>query len=196
MSTSSDSSSSGSGVPAPGVSEGSDRADSARDGSQRPVDGASAQLLAGKSTADAVLMDVTVRSERLRIRGGGSAARTPRPRHSPARTRPWAATWSCSVAAQPWVALGLLLLSGKGAAANAAVTVVHSGVADIASYTRSADILVAGIGQPSIVTPDMVRAGAVVISAGISWSGKRLLPDVDESVARKRRGSSRASVAA
>jgi len=31
----------------------------------------------------------------------------------------------------------------------------------------------------------MVRDGAVVISAGISWSGKRLLPDVDEAVAQK-----------
>lgn len=76
-----------------------------------------------------------------------------------------------------------LLLSNKGAGANAAVTVVHSGVPNLAGYTRDADILVAGVGQPSIVTPDMVRPGAVVLSAGISWRGKRLLPDVDESVA-------------
>jgi 5,10-methylene-tetrahydrofolate dehydrogenase/methenyl tetrahydrofolate cyclohydrolase len=76
-----------------------------------------------------------------------------------------------------------LLLSNKGAGANAAVTVVHSGVTDIALHTRSADILIAGVGQPSIITANMVRPGAVVVSAGISWQDKRLLPDVDESVA-------------
>lgn len=76
-----------------------------------------------------------------------------------------------------------LLLSNKGAGAKAAVTVVHSGVTDIALHTRSADILIAGVGQPSIITANMVRPGAVVVSAGISWQGKRLLPDVDESVA-------------
>lgn len=78
-----------------------------------------------------------------------------------------------------------LLLSNKGAGANAAVTVVHSAVPDLAEHTRRADILVAGVGQPSIVQPGMVREGAVVISAGLSWQGKRLLPDVDESVAEK-----------
>ena len=78
-----------------------------------------------------------------------------------------------------------LLMSGKGRGADAAVTIVHSAVPDLAIYTRSADILVSGVGQPSIVTPAMVRDGAVVISAGISWSGKRLLPDVDEAVAQK-----------
>ena len=78
-----------------------------------------------------------------------------------------------------------LLLSGKGAGANAAVTVVHSAVANLAEHTLRADVLVSGVGQPGIVQPDMVREGAVVISAGISWQGKRLLPDVDESVGEK-----------
>jgi methylenetetrahydrofolate dehydrogenase (NADP+) / methenyltetrahydrofolate cyclohydrolase len=76
-----------------------------------------------------------------------------------------------------------LLLSGKGAGADAAVTVIHSAVPNLAEYTRRADILVSGVGQPGIVKPDMVRDGAVVVSAGLSWSGKRLLPDVDEAVA-------------
>ena len=76
-----------------------------------------------------------------------------------------------------------LLLSGKGPAADAAVTVVHSAIPNVESYTREADILISGVGRPSIVTPLMVRPGAVVISAGITWQGKRLLPDVDESVA-------------
>ncbi len=78
-----------------------------------------------------------------------------------------------------------MLLSAKGEGANAAVTVVHSAVPDLALHTRRADILVAGVGQPGIVRPDMVRDGAVVVSAGITWEGKRLLPDVDESVADK-----------
>ena len=76
-----------------------------------------------------------------------------------------------------------LLLSSKRPGANAAVTVVHTGVPDMAAYTREADILVAAVGSPSIVTPDMVRPGAVVVSGGVSWEGRRLLPDVDESVA-------------
>jgi methylenetetrahydrofolate dehydrogenase (NADP+)/methenyltetrahydrofolate cyclohydrolase len=75
-----------------------------------------------------------------------------------------------------------LLLSLKQSGANAAVTVVHSGVPDLAAYTRQADILVAAAGVPSIVTPDMVRPGAVVVSGGQSWAGRRALPDVDESV--------------
>ena len=78
-----------------------------------------------------------------------------------------------------------MLLSTKAAGANAAVTVVHSGVADLAQHTLRADILIAGVGQPGIVQADMVSAGAVVISAGITWQGKRLLPDVAESVGEK-----------
>jgi methylenetetrahydrofolate dehydrogenase (NADP+)/methenyltetrahydrofolate cyclohydrolase len=78
-----------------------------------------------------------------------------------------------------------MLLSGKGAGANAAVTVVHSGVSNLAEHTLRADIVVAGVGQPGILQPNMVREGAVVVSAGITWEGKRLVPDVDESVAAK-----------
>ncbi len=76
-----------------------------------------------------------------------------------------------------------LLLSMKRRGANAAVTVVHTGVQDIGRYTRRADIVIAAAGVPSIVTADMVRPGAVVVSGGITWEGKRLVPDVDESVA-------------
>jgi len=76
-----------------------------------------------------------------------------------------------------------LLLALKRPGANAAVTVVHTGVADLGTYTRQADILVAAAGAPSIITPDMVKPGAAVVSAGITWEGKRLVPDVDESVA-------------
>ena len=77
-----------------------------------------------------------------------------------------------------------LLLSLKRRHANAVVTVVHTGVDDLVPFTRAADILVAAAGQPSLVTPDMVKPGAAVVSAGITWDeGRRLVPDVDESVA-------------
>lgn len=75
-----------------------------------------------------------------------------------------------------------LLLSAKGAGADAAVTVVHSAVPDLSEHTRRADVVVAAVGSPSIVTPDMVRPGAIVVSGGLSWEGRRLLPDVDEAV--------------
>jgi methylenetetrahydrofolate dehydrogenase (NADP+)/methenyltetrahydrofolate cyclohydrolase len=73
-----------------------------------------------------------------------------------------------------------LILTLKEPGANAAVTVVHSAVPDLADHTRRADILVAAVGSPSVVTPDMVKPGAVLVSGGISWEGRRLLPDVDE----------------
>lgn len=76
-----------------------------------------------------------------------------------------------------------LILTLKQPYANAAVTVVHSGIKDIAAYTRRADIVIAAVGSPSIIKPDMIKAGATVISGGITWEGKKLLPDVDESVA-------------
>ncbi|MFV0525488.1 MAG: bifunctional 5,10-methylenetetrahydrofolate dehydrogenase/5,10-methenyltetrahydrofolate cyclohydrolase [Acidimicrobiales bacterium] len=73
-----------------------------------------------------------------------------------------------------------LLLSNRGA--DAAVTVAHSRVPDLGALTRTADVLIGAVGSPSIITPDMVRPGAVVVSGGISWAGRKLLPDVDESV--------------
>jgi methylenetetrahydrofolate dehydrogenase (NADP+)/methenyltetrahydrofolate cyclohydrolase len=76
-----------------------------------------------------------------------------------------------------------LLLALKEANANAAVTVVHTGVPDLGAYTREADVLIAAAGRASIVTPDMVKPGAAVVSAGITMDGRRVVPDVDESVA-------------
>jgi methylenetetrahydrofolate dehydrogenase (NADP+)/methenyltetrahydrofolate cyclohydrolase len=73
-----------------------------------------------------------------------------------------------------------LLLTLKQPGANAAVTVVHTGVPDLVDYTREADILIAAVGVPSFVRPDMVQPGAVVVSGGITWEGRKLLPDVDE----------------
>ena len=75
-----------------------------------------------------------------------------------------------------------LLLTMKQPGGNAAVTVVHSAVPNLADYTRRAAVLVACVGQPDIVTPEMVKPGAIVISGGITWKGRVLLPDVSESV--------------
>jgi methylenetetrahydrofolate dehydrogenase (NADP+)/methenyltetrahydrofolate cyclohydrolase len=76
-----------------------------------------------------------------------------------------------------------LLLSSKRAGCNAAVTVVHTGVEDLAGLVRQADVVVAAAGRAGLVTPDMVKPGAAVVGAGTSWEGKRLLSDVDPSVA-------------
>ncbi len=76
-----------------------------------------------------------------------------------------------------------LLLTLKQPGANAAVTIVHTGVPNIADFTRRADIVVAAVGVPNFVKPEMVKPGAVVIGGGISWEGRKLLSDVDEAVA-------------
>ena len=76
-----------------------------------------------------------------------------------------------------------LLMALKRSTANAAVTVVHTGVPDLAQYTRQADIVIAAAGVPNLVTPDMIKPGAAVIGGGLTREGKRILSDVDESVA-------------
>jgi methylenetetrahydrofolate dehydrogenase (NADP+)/methenyltetrahydrofolate cyclohydrolase len=75
-----------------------------------------------------------------------------------------------------------LLLSQKWPGANAAVTVVHTGVANWADHTRRADIVVGGAGVPNMIGPGDVRPGAAVVGAGITWEGRRIITDVDESV--------------
>lgn len=73
-----------------------------------------------------------------------------------------------------------ILLSQKRPTANAAVTVVHTGVPDWADYAREADILVAAAGVPGMIQPEHVRPGGVVVGAGVRYEGRTLLPDVDE----------------
>jgi methylenetetrahydrofolate dehydrogenase (NADP+)/methenyltetrahydrofolate cyclohydrolase len=76
-----------------------------------------------------------------------------------------------------------LLLAMKRPGCNAAVTVVHTGVEDMAGLVREGDVVVAAAGRAGLVTPDMIKPGAAVIGAGTSWEGKRLLSDVDPDVA-------------
>jgi methylenetetrahydrofolate dehydrogenase (NADP+)/methenyltetrahydrofolate cyclohydrolase len=77
------------------------------------------------------------------------------------------------------------LLSLKREHANAAVTVVHTGVSKdrMGELCRSADVLVAAAGSPGLVTADMVKAGAAVIAAGVTFEGKRIVSDVADDVA-------------
>jgi methylenetetrahydrofolate dehydrogenase (NADP+)/methenyltetrahydrofolate cyclohydrolase len=78
------------------------------------------------------------------------------------------------------------LLMQKAPGANATVTVCHTGTPDLPRYTLDADILIAVMGQPGLITADMVRDGAVVIDVGVNRipdatkkSGGRLVGDVD-----------------
>jgi methylenetetrahydrofolate dehydrogenase (NADP+)/methenyltetrahydrofolate cyclohydrolase len=76
-----------------------------------------------------------------------------------------------------------MLLSQKRPTANAAVTVVHTGVPNWGDYARQADILIAAAGVPGIVQPEHVNPGSVVIGGGVRYEGRTLLPDVDEACA-------------
>jgi methylenetetrahydrofolate dehydrogenase (NADP+) / methenyltetrahydrofolate cyclohydrolase len=76
-----------------------------------------------------------------------------------------------------------LLLAMKRPGCNAAVTVVHTGVDDLAALVREGDVVVAAAGRAGLVTADMVKPGAAVVGAGTTWEGRRLLSDVDEAVA-------------
>ena len=65
------------------------------------------------------------------------------------------------------------------AAANATVTVCHSRSKELSAITREADILVAAVGQPKLITADMVKPGAAVIDVGINRTDEGLVGDVD-----------------
>ncbi|ACQ81233.1 Methenyltetrahydrofolate cyclohydrolase [Beutenbergia cavernae DSM 12333] len=74
-----------------------------------------------------------------------------------------------------------LLLSQKRPTANAAVTVVHTGVPNWPDYTRRAEIVIAAAGVPGILQPEHLTPGVTVVGGGVRYEGRRLLPDVDES---------------
>lgn len=72
-----------------------------------------------------------------------------------------------------------LMLVQKAPAGDATVTICHSRTRDLAAIARTADILVAAIGAPHFVKPDMVKPGAVVIDVGINRVDGKLVGDVD-----------------
>ncbi len=63
--------------------------------------------------------------------------------------------------------------------ANATVTICHSQSTHLADLTRLADVLVAAVGRPCLITADMVKPGAVVIDVGINRVDEKLVGDVD-----------------
>ncbi len=73
-----------------------------------------------------------------------------------------------------------MLLTQKRPTANAAVTVVHTGVKDWPEYTRAADIVIAAAGVPGILKPEHITDKTVVVGGGVRYEGRKLLPDVDE----------------
>jgi methylenetetrahydrofolate dehydrogenase (NADP+) / methenyltetrahydrofolate cyclohydrolase len=93
------------------------------------------------------------------------------------------------------VVVGRSILVGKPMALlllekNATVITAHSRTRDLAEITRQADILVAAVGRPSLITGKMIRPGCVVIDVGMNRitdaGGKsRLVGDVDFASAQK-----------
>jgi methylenetetrahydrofolate dehydrogenase (NADP+) / methenyltetrahydrofolate cyclohydrolase len=89
------------------------------------------------------------------------------------------------------VVVGRSDLVGKPVAAlllaqHATVTVCHSRTRDLAAVCRSADVLVAAVGHPRLVTGEMVREGATVIDVGMNRTEEGLVGDVDFEAAAQR----------
>ena len=68
------------------------------------------------------------------------------------------------------------ILLQKQRGANAVVTVAHTGASDLASYIKSADILIAAIGKPEFITGAMLKPGVVIIDVGINRVEDASLP--------------------
>ena len=86
------------------------------------------------------------------------------------------------------VVIGRSEIVGRPAAmlllqAHATVTICHSRTADLAAQVRRADIVVAAVGVPGIVTPDMVKPGAAVLDVGSTRTDEGIRGDVDPAVA-------------
>ena len=92
------------------------------------------------------------------------------------------------IAGQKAVVVGRSTLVGKPVAllllqANATVTICHSRTEDLARQTLDADILVAAVGLPGVITADMVKQGATVVDVGITRTDAGVRGDVEAGVA-------------
>src|SRR6478736_4740133 len=67
--------------------------------------------------------------------------------------------------------------------ANATVTICHSRTADLAGHVRRADVVVAAVGRPGIVTAEMVKPGAACLDVGLTRTDEGIRGDVDPAVA-------------
>lgn len=89
------------------------------------------------------------------------------------------------------VVVGRSNIVGKPAAVmlmnrDATVSVCHKKTADLARFTRNADIIIVAAGKPKLITADMVKEGAVVIDVGTNRENGKIVGDVDfESVRKK-----------
>jgi methylenetetrahydrofolate dehydrogenase (NADP+)/methenyltetrahydrofolate cyclohydrolase len=72
--------------------------------------------------------------------------------------------------------LSLLLSSRK---INATVTTLHTHTRDLASHTKRADVIVAALGKPHFLKPEMVKAGAILIDVGLTRQQSGLVGDID-----------------
>ena len=86
------------------------------------------------------------------------------------------------------VVIGRSEIVGRPAAmlllqAHATVTICHSRTTDLAAEVRRADILVAAVGVPGIVTREMVKPGAAVLDVGLTRTEEGIRGDVDPAVA-------------
>jgi methylenetetrahydrofolate dehydrogenase (NADP+)/methenyltetrahydrofolate cyclohydrolase len=92
------------------------------------------------------------------------------------------------------VVIGRSILVGKPLVqllltANATITQCHSRTRDLPAVCREADVLIAAVGSPALVTADMVRAGAVVIDVGTNRTDDGLVGDVDFAAVKERAGA-------
>lgn len=71
---------------------------------------------------------------------------------------------------------------------NATVTLCHSRTENLAEHTRRADILVAAVGKPRLITADMVKEGAAVIDVGMNRVDGKLCGDVDFDAVKEKAG--------
>ena len=74
-------------------------------------------------------------------------------------------------------------------AQHATVTICHSRPQDLAEHTRAADVLVAAVGKPGLISADMVKPGAVVVDVGVNRTEDGLVGDVDQAMWPTSRGS-------
>jgi methylenetetrahydrofolate dehydrogenase (NADP+)/methenyltetrahydrofolate cyclohydrolase len=108
---------------------------------------------------------------------------------TPAGVMALLAEYDIDVAGKNAIVIGRSILVGKPLALmllekNATVTIAHSRTQNLAELTRQADIVVGAVGQPEMITADMVKPGAIVIDVGInrvvdSSGNARLVGDVD-----------------
>jgi methylenetetrahydrofolate dehydrogenase (NADP+)/methenyltetrahydrofolate cyclohydrolase len=62
---------------------------------------------------------------------------------------------------------------------HATITICHRRTVNLACHTRRADILAVAAGHPGLITPDMVRPGAIVLDFGVNVAGDRIVGDAD-----------------